>query len=55
IDTGDQKPLRTTSKPGSPLENAAIKELIDDGLCDGVIEPSESPWSSGLLPVRKRD
>ena len=38
-----------------PLEHELIREFIDKGLKEGVIEPSESPWSALLLPVPKKD
>ena len=39
----------------TPPEHKAIQSFIDDGLKEGVIEPSDSPWSSPLLPVPKKD
>ncbi|KAI0826269.1 hypothetical protein BC629DRAFT_66813 [Irpex lacteus] len=54
IDTGDSKPVRAHGRPLSPVEQSAIKAFIEDALKDGVIEPSSSPYSSPLLPVRKK-
>jgi hypothetical protein len=55
IDVGDAKPLRKYGRPLTPLEHEAIREFIDEGLKEGVIKPSDSPWSSPLLPVPKKD
>ncbi|KAI5884958.1 uncharacterized protein SCHCODRAFT_02673958 [Schizophyllum commune H4-8] len=33
----------------------ATKKFIDDGLIDSIIEGSNLPWASNLLPVRKKD
>jgi hypothetical protein len=55
IDTGDVKPLRRYGRPLTPPEHESIKEFVEEGLKEGVIEPSDSPWSSPLLPVPKKD
>ena len=55
IDVGDAKPLKRFGRPLTPLEHEAIKRFVDEGIKEGVIEPSESPWSSPLLPVPKKD
>jgi hypothetical protein len=55
IDVGDAKPLRRYGRPLTPPEHEAIREFIDEALREGVIEPSDSPWSSPLLPVPKKD
>ena len=55
IDTGDAKPIRRYGRPLTPPEHESIKEFIEEGLKEGVIEPSDSPWSSPLLPVPKKD
>ncbi|TFY51092.1 hypothetical protein EVJ58_g10744 [Rhodofomes roseus] len=47
--------LCARGRPLSPLEHNAIREFVEEGLRDGIIEPSESSWSSPLLPVRKKD
>jgi hypothetical protein len=55
IDIGDAKPLRKYGRPLTPPEHEAIQEFVNEGLKEGVIEPSDSPWSSPLLPVPKKD
>jgi hypothetical protein len=39
----------------TPLEHEAIKCFVEEGIKEGVIEPSDSPWSSPLLLVPKKD
>jgi hypothetical protein len=53
--TFKEKPLRKYGRPLTPPEHEAIREFVDEGLKEGVIEPSDSPWSSPLLPVPKKD
>ena len=55
IDVDNAKPLRKYGRPLTPVEHEAIKEFVNSGLDDGVIEASDSPWSSPLLPVPKKD
>ena len=55
IDVGDVKPLRKYGQPLTPVEHKSIKKFVEDGQEDGVIEPTESAWSSPLLPVPKKD
>lgn len=54
IDVGDVKPLRRYGRPLTPPEHEAIRSFIDEGLKEGVIEPSESSWSSPLLHYLRR-
>ena len=55
IDVGDAKPLQKYGRPLTPVEYKSIKKFVEDGLEDGIIEPTESAWSSPLLPVLKKD
>ncbi|KAK7434690.1 hypothetical protein VKT23_020054 [Stygiomarasmius scandens] len=55
IDTGDAQPVCTAGRPLSPAELVAVKEFIEEGKREGVIEDSNSPWSSSLLLVPKKD
>ncbi|KZV79913.1 DNA/RNA polymerase, partial [Exidia glandulosa HHB12029] len=55
IETGDTAPIRSRGRPLSPPEHDAVQKFVDDGLADGIIEPSTSPWSSPILLVRKKD
>jgi len=55
IDTGDARPLRQTLRrqPFHLLEK--IDEHVQDMLKAGVIEPSNSPWTSNIVVVKKKD
>ena len=55
IEVGDAKLVRKYGRPLTPVEHEAIKQFVEDGLNEGVIEPLDSPWSSPLLPVPKKD
>lgn len=55
IDTGDVEPIRQRSYRLSPEKRRIITELVDEMLSLDVIEPTESPWSSPVLIVGKKD
>ena len=55
IDTGDHAPVKSGYVRRSPADRAAIEELVDTMLKQGVIEPSDSPWSSPVVMVMKKD
>lgn len=55
IDTGTAKPFRQRQYPLSPAMQKFLNEEIDEMLSLGVIEPSQSPWSSPLWLVKKKD
>jgi hypothetical protein len=54
-DTGDNKPIRQPSRRISLTKEAEVKEMLDDMQRHGVIEESESPWSSFVLLVGKKN
>ncbi|XP_058876774.1 uncharacterized protein LOC131731529 [Acipenser ruthenus] len=55
ISTEDKVPVRGRLYRASPLKKALIKEHVQDMLLDGVIEPSNSPWSSPVVLTEKKD
>lgn len=55
IDTGDARPLKTHGLPHSPVEHAVVRQFVEDGLKQGIIEPSSSPWSAPLIIIKKPD
>lgn len=54
IDTGDAKPFRRKQFPMSPYMMKILNEELDDMLHLGVVEPSNSPWCSPVILVKKK-
>ncbi|GFV26607.1 hypothetical protein TNCV_3548721 [Trichonephila clavipes] len=55
IFTGDHAPIKSTSLQESPTERRIIHEEVQKMLDEGIVQPSESPWSSPIVLVRKKD
>lgn len=55
IDTGDAKPFKQRQYSFSPALQKILNQEIDKMLAQGVIEPSNSPWSSPIVMVKKKD
>jgi len=55
IDTGDQQPIRSMPYRLAPAWREQLKEEIRSLLDAGILKPSNSPWSSPMVPVRKPD
>ena len=53
IDTGDAKPFRQKPFLMSPYMSKILNEELNDMLKLGVVEPSNSPWCSPVLLVKK--
>ena len=49
------QPIRQKVRPLNPKLEEDLQKQIDSWLADGVITPSDSPWSSPLVPVKKKD
>lgn len=49
------EPIKQRYYPVSPVVQKRIDHEIDKMLADGVIEPSDSPWSSPILLVAKKN
>lgn len=54
IDTGDAKPFRLRQYPMSPYMMKQLNKELDEMLSLGVVEPSNSPWCSPVILVKKR-
>ena len=52
--TGDAAPVKCRYRPINPALEPALKEQLQDWLRHGVIEEADSPWSSNVVPVRKK-
>lgn len=55
IKTGSAKPHRILGCPLSPPEHDEMQKFVNEGLRDGIIEPSTSLWSLPPLLVPKQD
>ena len=55
IHTTRQGPVRLRGKPIPKDMYDNLQEQMDVWIKQGVIEPSQSPWSFGLLPVAKKN
>lgn len=54
IDTGSHAPLRQRPYRVSASERRVIDDQVDDMLKRGVVQPSNSPWASPVVLVKKR-
>ena len=55
IHTGDHEPVRSHPYRTPPRWKNEVKEQIDNLLRMGIIRPTESPWSSSVVTVGKKD
>ena len=55
IDTGDTRPVKLPYRRLPLGKKSALEEEVDKMLNEGIISPSESPWSSPVVMVTKKD
>ena len=55
IDTGNAAPIRQPVRRVLPHRHEKVRQLLDQMLQRGVIEPSASPWASPVVLVQKKD
>ena len=55
IDTGDAIPVKQSPRRLNPEQRKAVDENIKELLERDLIEPSNSPWASPIVMVRKKD
>ncbi|GFY06112.1 transposon Ty3-I Gag-Pol polyprotein [Trichonephila clavipes] len=55
IFTGDHAPINQRAYRVSPTERRIIHEEVQKMLDEGIVQPSESPWSSPVVLERKKD
>lgn len=55
IKTGDHEPISQRAYRVAPTERRVIQEEVEKMLARGIIRPSESPWSSPVVLVKKKD
>lgn len=49
------EPIKQRYYPVSPVVQKSINEELDNLLKNGIVEPSNSPWASPIILVRKKD
>lgn len=54
IDTGDARPIKTRPRRLPLAHQAAADSAIEEMQRAGIIEPSDSPWASGVVMVGKK-
>lgn len=55
IDTGDARPIKQHPRRTSPSKHAEIERQVEDLLQRGIVKKSNSPWSSPVVLVTKKD
>jgi hypothetical protein len=55
IDTGDARPIRQPPRRLPLVKQAEVTDMLEDIKRKGVIEESDSPWSSPVVLVQKKD
>ncbi|CAG2243576.1 unnamed protein product [Mytilus edulis] len=55
INTGSAKPVKTPPRRISPKQKEIVEKELESMLKKGVIEPSNSSWSSPICLVKKKD
>ena len=55
IDTGDSQHIHQLPRHVSPARRQEVRQLLTEMLKNDIIQPSNSPWSSPIILVRKRD
>ena len=53
--TGDSRPIKHAPRRVGPHQQEIIQAEVDKMLSAGVIAPSDSPWASPVVLVRKKD
>ena len=54
IPTGDIHPIKCKVRPLNPLLEEDLRKQLEKWLREGIVEPSTSPWSFGLVAARKK-
>lgn len=55
IITEDVPPIKMRSRPMNPHYAADLRRQLDEWLEEGIIAPSNSPWSFPCVPVKKKN
>ena len=55
IDTGNARPIKQAPYRVSQAQRIEIDQQISNMLCQNIIKPSSSPWSSPVVLLKKKD
>lgn len=55
INTGDANPIRQPPRRLPFHQREEVRQLLDNMLSRGIVEPSQGPWSSPIVLVKKKD
>ena len=55
IETGDHKPIKIPPRRIPIFKRNQVDEELEKMLAQGIVEPSDSPWSAPLCLVKKKD
>ena len=55
INTGDSLPVHIPPRRIPHVRREEVRKLLQDMLAKGVIQPSNSPWSSPIVLITKKD
>ena len=55
IDTGGMRPIKERPRRQPAIHQQEIDRQVEDLLSRGIIEPSDGPWASNVVLVRKKD
>ncbi|UYV84801.1 hypothetical protein LAZ67_X003569 [Cordylochernes scorpioides] len=55
INTGDHSPIKQRPYRVAPSERRLIQQKVNKMIENHIVKPSESPWSSPVILVRKKD
>ena len=53
IDTGDAQPVRKRAYRQTPQMMREMERQVQEMVASGIVEPSDSPWSSPCLLIKK--
>lgn len=55
INTGDSLPIKQPPRRIAPAKRQEMEKAVNELIAQGIVEKSQSPWSSAVVLVRKKD
>ena len=55
IETGDSKPIKIPPRRIPIFKRNQVDEELEKMISQGIVEPSDSPWSAPICLVKKKD